>query len=288
MIPKDPTRRSDTPLYNTRYETEESPHPSGAWSNESQLPWKQIGEVSVPRRGEQSHERVCVCLWVCVRGEEGWSKETAPRPEGGQALTRGRKKRKEKQRGRTFHTEIQFLGPPWPSNTLATWCKELTHWKRSWCRERLKAGGEGTTEDEMVGWHHRLNGHEFEQALGVGDGQGSLVCCSPWGCKELDMTEWTTTNHPGGPAVKTLHFHRGGEGGEGSISGWGTKIPYAAQCGQNVKRIRERAVYAKVPGARKWPTGEAEICPHCWVPGGRTTRGDGAEKQAEVRHAACR
>ena len=46
-----------------------------------------------------------------------------------------------------------------------------------------------TTEDEMVGWHHQLDGHEFEQALGVGDGQGGLACCSPWGCKELDMTE---------------------------------------------------------------------------------------------------
>ena len=45
------------------------------------------------------------------------------------------------------------------------------------------------TEDEMVGWHHRLGGLEFEQALGVGDGQGSLVCCSPWGLKESDMTE---------------------------------------------------------------------------------------------------
>ena len=45
------------------------------------------------------------------------------------------------------------------------------------------------TEDEMVGWHHRLNGHEFEQALGVGDGQVSLVCCSPWGRKESDTTE---------------------------------------------------------------------------------------------------
>ena len=44
----------------------------------------------------------------------------------------------------------------------------------------------GMTEDEMVGWHHQLNGHEFEQALGVGDGQGSLVCFSPWGCKESD------------------------------------------------------------------------------------------------------
>ena len=47
----------------------------------------------------------------------------------------------------------------------------------------------GTTEDEMVGWHHQLDGHEFEQALGVGDGQGGLVYCSPWGCKESDMTE---------------------------------------------------------------------------------------------------
>ena len=46
-----------------------------------------------------------------------------------------------------------------------------------------------STEDEMVGWHHQLNGHEGEQAQGVGDGQGSLACCSPLGCKELDTTE---------------------------------------------------------------------------------------------------
>ena len=45
------------------------------------------------------------------------------------------------------------------------------------------------TEDEMVEWHHQLNGHEFEQALEVGDGQGSLACCSPRGFKESDMTE---------------------------------------------------------------------------------------------------
>ena len=45
------------------------------------------------------------------------------------------------------------------------------------------------TEDEMVGWHHQLNGHEFEQAPGVGEGQGSLVCYSPWDLKESDMTE---------------------------------------------------------------------------------------------------
>ena len=45
------------------------------------------------------------------------------------------------------------------------------------------------TEDEMVGWHHRLDGYELEQALGVRDGQGSLACCSLWGLKESDMTE---------------------------------------------------------------------------------------------------
>ena len=45
------------------------------------------------------------------------------------------------------------------------------------------------TEDETVGWYHQLNGHECEQALGVGDKQGGLVCCSPWGHKQLDMTE---------------------------------------------------------------------------------------------------
>ena len=52
----------------------------------------------------------------------------------------------------------------------------------------------GMTEDETVGWHHQLDGHEFEQAPGVGDGQGSLACCSPRGCNESDMNEqlnWT-------------------------------------------------------------------------------------------------
>ena len=66
---------------------------------------------------------------------------------------------------------------------------ELTHLKRPSCWKRLKAGGEGDYRDEMVGWHHRLNGREFEQALGVGDEQTSLACCSPWGRKELDTTK---------------------------------------------------------------------------------------------------
>ena len=59
------------------------------------------------------------------------------------------------------------------------------------CRQEEK----GTTEDKTVGWHHQLDGHEFEQAPGVPDGQGSLVCCSPWGRKELDMTEQLNNNN---------------------------------------------------------------------------------------------
>ena len=60
--------------------------------------------------------------------------------------------------------------------------------ERPRCWERLKAG-QGTAEDETVGWHHRLDGHEFEQAPGVGDGHGGLACCSPWGRQESDTTE---------------------------------------------------------------------------------------------------
>ena len=56
---------------------------------------------------------------------------------------------------------------------------------RDWGQEE-----KGMTEDEMAGWHHRLDGQEFGWTLGVGDGQGGLACCNSWGCKELDMTEW--------------------------------------------------------------------------------------------------
>ena len=82
----------------------------------------------------------------------------------------------------------------WNSNTLATWCEELTHLKRPWSWERLKAGGSGTTEGEMVGWHHWLSGREFEWTPAVTNGQGGLECCGPWGHIEVDTTEqrsWT-------------------------------------------------------------------------------------------------
>ena len=70
----------------------------------------------------------------------------------------------------------------------------------------------GMTEDEMVGWHHQLNGHDFEQTPGDGDGKGSLACCSPWGCKELDMTEQLNNhskNLPEGTQLLSSRVHTG-------------------------------------------------------------------------------
>ena len=73
----------------------------------------------------------------------------------------------------------------WPSGMKNWFTGKDPDARKDWRQEE-----KGTTEDEMVGWHHRLNGLEFEQTLGVGDGQGSLACCSPWGSKESDTTEW--------------------------------------------------------------------------------------------------
>ena len=80
----------------------------------------------------------------------------------------------------------------WPSDAKRWLVRKDPHSGKDWRQEE-----KGMTEDEMVGWHHQLNGHEFEQALGDGEGQGSLVCCSPWGCKESDTTEqlnWTESH----------------------------------------------------------------------------------------------
>ena len=67
----------------------------------------------------------------------------------------------------------------------------------------------GATEDEMAGWHHRLNGHEFEQSLGDSEGQVCLVCCSPWGCKEWDRTEWLSNdNRHWHNTVNQLYFNK--------------------------------------------------------------------------------
>ena len=77
---------------------------------------------------------------------------------------------------------------------LGHWCKEPTHWKRPWCWERVKTKGEGTVEDEMIRNHYWFNGHKSEQILRESEGQGSLVCCSPWGCKQSDKPWWLNNN----------------------------------------------------------------------------------------------
>ena len=88
--------------------------------------------------------------------------------------------------GRT-DAETPILWPPDAKNGLTG--------KDPVAGENWRQEEKGMTEDKVVGWHHRFEGHEFEQAPGVGDGQGSLVCCSPWGHKDSDMTEqlnWLT------------------------------------------------------------------------------------------------
>ena len=73
----------------------------------------------------------------------------------------------------------------WPPDTKNWLIGKDSDAGQDWRQEE-----KGTTEDEMIGRHYWLDGHEFEQALGVGDGQGGLACCSPWGHKELNTTEW--------------------------------------------------------------------------------------------------
>ena len=74
-------------------------------------------------------------------------------------------------------------------HTFATWCEELTHWKYPDAGKEWRQEEKETTEDEMVGWQHWLNGHEFEQAPGDCDGQRNLACCSPWDHKKSDKSE---------------------------------------------------------------------------------------------------
>ena len=84
-------------------------------------------------------------------------------------------------------TEVPILWPPEVKSWLIGKDPDAG---KNWRQEE-----KGTTEDEMVRWHHWLNGHEFEQALGDDKGQGSLACCSPWGCKELNTTYRLNTDN---------------------------------------------------------------------------------------------
>ena len=123
-------------------------------------------------------------------------------------LRRKRKRRKEEIYVCIYIIFIYLLGQQgdqtvqfyykdwsWSSNTLATLREGPTLWTRPWCWERVKAGGEGDSRGWDVGWHYQLSGRESEQMPRDGEGQGSLVCCSPWGLKESDTTYWLNNNY---------------------------------------------------------------------------------------------
>ena len=95
----------------------------------------------------------------------------------------------------------------WPPDTKSWLIRKDPDAGKDWRQEE-----KGMTENEVVGWHHHLNGHEFEQALGDGEGQGSLVCFSLWGHKESDMTEWLEN--------KLANVEQQGELGIGSYFHW--------------------------------------------------------------------
>ena len=85
----------------------------------------------------------------------------------------------------------------WPQDAKSRLIRKDPDAGKEWRQEE-----KGTTKDEMVGWHHWLNGHEFEQAPGDGEGQGSLFCCSPWGHKESGTIELLKNNRPNSNASK--------------------------------------------------------------------------------------
>ena len=96
--------------------------------------------------------------------------------------------------GRTdFEAETSILWPPDAKSWLI--------WKDPDVGKDWRQEEKGTTEDETVGWHHWVNGHEFEWTPGVGDGQEGLVCCNPWGCKESDTTERLNWTEHGGTII---------------------------------------------------------------------------------------
>ena len=76
----------------------------------------------------------------------------------------------------------------WSSDANSWFTGKVLDIGKDWGQKERRA-----SEDEMAGWHHWCNGHDFGQTLGDGEGQGGLACCSPWCCKESDMTGWLTT-----------------------------------------------------------------------------------------------
>ena len=114
-------------------------------------------------------------LLNCGAGEDSWEFSGKQRDQAAEYLLE-----------LLAEAEAPVLWPPDAKSWLI--------WKDPDAGKDWRQEEKGTTKDEMVGWYHQLNGHEFEQAMGIDDGQGGLVCYSPWGCKESDMTEQLTWN----------------------------------------------------------------------------------------------
>ena len=104
--------------------------------------------------------------WTARRSNQSILKEISPRIS---------------LKGMMLKLKLQYFGPPHAKSWLFGKDSDAG---RDWGQEE-----KGTTEDEMAGWHHRLDGHEFKWTLGVGDGQGGLACCDSWGRKESDTIE---------------------------------------------------------------------------------------------------
>ena len=132
---------------------------------------------------------VKVGLWRGLSAEELMLLNCGVREDSWESLGTARRSNQSIQRISVLGVHWKDGCWNWNSNTLATWSEELTHLKRSWCWERLRAGGEGDDRG-WDGWMaSRLNGRESEWTPGVGDGQGGLVCCNSLGHKESDTTE---------------------------------------------------------------------------------------------------
>ena len=148
------------------------------FSNESALriEWPKYWSFSISPSNEHSGLISFTLDWFDLLAVQGTLKSLLPVPNP-----------KESQPwiliGKT-DTEAPIIWPPgmknWPT-------KKGPDIGKDWGQEE-----KGVAEDEMVGWHHQLNGHDFKQILGDSEGQGNQVCCSPWSRKEVDRTEWTT------------------------------------------------------------------------------------------------
>ena len=173
-------------------------------------------------------------------------------------------------RGRSLAEPTSFsLGTSW----TRTWGKELTHWKDPDAGKDWGWGQEekGTTEDEMAGWHQRLDGHGFGWTEGVGDGQEGLACCSSWGRKESDTTErlnWTEHEHHRlQPPWSQLFCLPGQEASSSGSSRKGTSV--ASWCSSwtvSSGQPNWRWSWFLWPGTcTVWPTAPGK-CPGSWAP----------------------